>query len=215
MVEPSYRRQGIATQLMGEILPVLLAQRIATLIFSVPSETSTDWMLERGAIFIRREYQMQRQGIERALITNEAISVRLATATDEPILYAIDNACFPEEQSAYLFRFSELLQDPSYKIFIVEKNKTPIGKAHLHIEAEGARLTDIAVLPHYQGRGYGSAMLAYCVNYSLAENQSTLTLDVEIKNQQALKLYDRLGFLVTNACDFWSIPIEVLRSAKH
>lgn len=215
MVEPSYRRQGIATQLLNVILPVLCGQKITELIFSAPADQDMTWFGARGANFIRREYQMQRKGGEQVSVVNQSLIIRLATLADEPVLCSMDKISFPLEISQHSARFAELLQDQNYKIFIAEMNQTAIGKAHLHFELEDVRLSDIAILPQYQKQGFGSTLLAFAINYALDQNYSTLILDVETTNQQAIKLYSRLGFLITNVCDYWSIPVEVLRLTKH
>lgn len=215
MVAPSSRRQGLATQLINEILPLLLLQRIKTLIVSTPSRMNNHHLLAQGFHYQGSEYQMQRLQQSTIPVANPLLKVRLATDADLEILCAIDNTCFPKKSPNMPSHFYDRLHDVSYQLLLAEINGIPIGKAHLHFQAGKTRLTDLAILPEHQGCGLGGALLAYCINYSLAHHPATMILHVESSNEKALKLYKQVGFIVENAYDFWSIPIEVLRSAKH
>lgn len=215
MVTPGFRRQHIATEMMQEILPLIQAENIHSLIFSRPHDLKNDWILAKGYQYLHSEYQMHHQQLHPISIENSSIVVRFAKATDVPLICAIDHACFPTPQPDLALHIQNLLYDPNYRILIAEFNGIIVGKAHLDLQMEGTRLSDIAILPPFQGRGLGSQLLAHCINYSLAVNQPKLHLGVEAKNQHALKIYIKLGFMINNAYDFWSIPIEVLRFAKH
>lgn len=215
MVKPDYRKRGLARHMINDILPLIRSEKIDNLIFSTPHETNKKWLLAKGFRYQRCEYQMQRQDAHAPLIPESSLTIRAATSDDLAILCALDKACFAVHQPDTLLHFHNLLYDPNYRIFVSELDGVVIGKAHLDMQRDNTRLTDIAVLPDFQGRGFGSKMIAYCINYSLAENQSKITLNVETNNQQALKIYTGLGFVIENAYDFWTIPIQVLRFAKH
>lgn len=215
MVRPDFRRQNIATQMVHDILPLIRSEEIKTLIFSSPHDVNNEALSVREFHYQHCEYLMQRHRDQPAEISNHSLVVRPATINDLAFLCAVDNICFTIHQPDTPIHFQKLLYDPNYRLFVSELNGEPIGKAHLDLQPENTRITDIAILPPYQGQGFGSAMLAHCINYSLANHQPNLILNVETKNQQALKIYTRLGFVINNAYDFWSIPIEVLRFAKH
>jgi len=215
MVRPDFRRQGIARFLINEILPLIRNEGIKNLIFSAPHDANNDWLLAEGFQYLHCEYQMRRQENNAVEIAKKSLLIRLAEVADVPALCAMDSTCFTTPQLDAPTHFQSLLYDPNYKVFIAEVDGVPIGKAHLDLQPDSARVTDIAVLPSFQGQGIGSSLLAHCINHSLAANQPNLSLNVETNNQKALKIYTRLGFVVCNAHDFWTIPIEVLRFAKH
>ena len=209
MVAPAFRRLGIATRLIKDTLPFIYDHPIKTLLFSMPNGINDHWLSQRGFCYQNSEFQMQRLGHEPLITTNKSLIVRPATPSDIPDLCAIDSVCFPTQQPDMAIRFYTLLQDPGYKLFIALLAGEPIGKVHLSWQQNNTRLTDIAILPQFQGCGFGSEMLINCINYCLAENNSNLSLDVETNNQDALRLYTRLGFIINNAYDFWTIPIDI------
>ena len=211
MVAPASRRQGIATLMLKDVLPLLYKQQVKKIIFSTPKDPNNDWLRSHGFCYKCSEYQMQSRQAEPIKITNKSLTIRPATEADIPSLYAIDNICFFEEHPMMTMHFHNLLQNPNYKLFVAVQEGEIIGKAHVHIQEDNARLTDIAILPHMQGRGFGSTLLAHCINHCLSAHQSNIILDVETNNKRALSLYTRLGFVTSNAYDFWTIPIDALQ----
>ena len=210
MVSPSFRRKGVATQMLQEILPLIHDQQMKTLIFSTPNDLHGAWLSKHGFCYKTSEYQMQRLQSEPINIVNDAIIMHLATLADLSALCAIEAACFPSQPSNISERMQHLLMDPNYKIFVAQKGGESIGKTHLYWQPDNVRLTDIAILPAHQRCGFGSAMIAHCVRYCLEAHRHNINLDVETTNQPALKLYIQLGFVINNAYDFWTIPLEAM-----
>lgn len=208
MVHPSFRRHSIAKQLLQHIRPLLQEQQMQTLLFSTPNDSLKDWLNAKGFTYENSEYQMQRLSPEPIALVSQALSVHSATPADLSALCAIDEACFSSHAAYVSERMQYILGDSNYKILIAKKGGESIGKVHLNWHPDKVRLTDIGILPKDQRRGFGSEMLAHCINYCLSENQKNLYLDVESSNQHALKLYLRLGFIVSNAYDFWSISYD-------
>lgn len=210
MVAPSHRRQGIASTMLREIAAIIKAQDVDMLAFSAPQGLNNQWLPVLGFQYLGSEYQMRRHQTKPLDITNKSLTVRLATPTDIPTLCAIDSVCFPQQRADMPARFNALLNDASYSIFIVNQDGVPVGKAHLSWQDVNVRLTDIAIIPRAQGRGFGSALIAHCINHSIVANKHDVILEVETTNQNALNLYTRLGFAISNAHDYWTIPANWL-----
>ncbi|KTD24278.1 MULTISPECIES: GNAT family N-acetyltransferase [Legionella] len=212
IVAPSHRRQGIAKQLLRTIMPLLVAKQMNNLIFSTPEAVNDEWLSRFGFIYHHSEYQMQRQSFEPILITKQILTVRKATEKDIPLLCHIDELCFPEEEDNMPVRFNTLLEENNYTILLAFRQGRAVAKAHIRWQEDSAILSDIAVLPKYQRQGLGSELLSYCINHALSRGTTTLVLDVETSNQNALNLYTRHGFKTINATDFWTIATQALHS---
>lgn len=204
MVDPAYRRRGIARQMFHEIEAYIHPLDTQTLTFSVPHGINQDWLTSLGLSYQGSEYRMHYQPT--TMIQKKATNVRLATYEDIPLLCNIDVSCFPKQRADLEFRFQGLIDDPECEIFIIHQEGVPVGKTHLFWYTDGVRLTDIAVLPQAQRRGFASTLISHCIDHALAANKSDITLDVETDNKNALNLYVRLGFVVSNAHDYWNIP---------
>lgn len=205
MVSPEFRRKGLASQLIRTIAPLFKDESVETIVFSAPHGLNDDWFSKIGLRYQNSEYQMQRAHLQPIATANHTKTIRAANQGDTNVLCAIDSACFPNQRANTPSRFQELLNDPNQSLFLIEQDHIPIGKAHINWLEKGARITDVAILPKEQGRGLGYALLAHCINHSLAVNKPIIRLDVETKNKSALGLYTRLGFEISNATDYWYI----------
>ena len=81
---------------------------------------------------------------------------------------------------------------PGAEFQVILLGGQPIGRLYLHRRADEIRIMDIALLPEYRNRGYGTALF----NQVMAEGQRTarrVTIHVE-QFSPALRLYQRLGF---------------------
>ena len=210
LVAPAYRQKGLASHLLAMAMPIIQSQNVTKLTFSTPNITFQEAFQQRGYDFRNTEYQMRRTEPNPIIARKRDLTIRPARDTDLAILVELDSICFPTPQMHAAYRFQQILRDANYQLFVAIKNGVTIGKAHISFELGGARFTDIAVRPSYQGRGFGSTILTHCINFCVAQNKSNICLDVEAINQQALKLYTHRGFKISNAYDFWTIPIKKL-----
>lgn len=213
IVDPAHRRQGIAKQMLQSIMPLLLTKQINTVIFSTPTKVNDQWLSKLGFHYQSSEYHMQRHSYEPILIASRELTIRPATAADIPELSVIDEACFEvAKQTDMAARFNSILNDNNYIILLAFHQGKAVGKAHIRWQTDDAILSDIAILPAYQGQGWGSELLAWCINNALTYGKTKLALDVETSNHNALNLYTRHGFKTKNANDYWTISIDKLRT---
>lgn len=73
----------------------------------------------------------------------------------------------------------------------------PVGFTICHIVADEVTLMNIAVHPHYQGRGYGRLLMEDLLNFisdEAGQRQRTIFLEVREHNTNAIELYRKLGF---------------------
>jgi ribosomal protein S18 acetylase RimI-like enzyme len=65
----------------------------------------------------------------------------------------------------------------------------------------------LAVLPSSQGKGYGSALLAFCEAFAMAEGYGSVRLDAFSENAAALRFYERHGYALQGAIDLAFKPV--------
>ncbi len=210
LVAPKYRQQGIAKKLMQTIMPLLQQQQYATLICSAPAHHHA-LLAHCGCVYLHSEYYMARHELAPLLnYSMPKVSFRQAQIEDSSSLHQLDELCFPKKNGAFVEHVSFFLGKREYKILAAFYDNQLIGKAHIRWQEDSATLSDIAIVPSLQGRGFGGALISQCINVVLDAGKSALYLDVETHNKTALNLYSRLGFVVENACDFWSITTAKL-----
>lgn len=215
VVHPSFRKKGIAKTLIRTILPLIQLQNYFKLIFSTPAGVNNKLLSAYNYSYLHSEYYMERDNLNPVIEYQPSLTFRTATPADIPYLCTLDELCFPKKQGDLLARFEHILDNREYELILAFDHNHLIGKAHLRWQPQGATLSDIAVAPNKQGKGYGTALIAHCINHALSEGKPLLNLDVETHNKRALNLYTRLGFSTQNACDFWSIDLERLRLAMQ
>jgi ribosomal protein S18 acetylase RimI-like enzyme len=215
LVHPSFRRKNIAQKLLLSILPLIKEQNFSNIIFSGPSHVNNHWLPNLGFSYKHSEYYMERHDLSPLINYKNTLTFHTATIQDIPLLCILDEACFFKTQEELIPRFQHILSDRNYQILLAYENNHLIGKAHLRWQKYGATLSDIAVLPIKQGKGFGTALITHCINYALSEGKPNLSLDVETHNKKALNLYTRLGFQTQNACDYWKIELYQLEKLLH
>ena len=64
-----------------------------------------------------------------------------------------------------------------------------------------AHITQICIAKAYRGQGLGRALLQHCMAQLRRAGFSAVTLTVTESNEQAVKLYEELGFFVRHRFD--------------
>lgn len=210
-VHPAYRRQGIGHQLLQAIVPLLKKRNCKKLIFSSAPSQST-WISSLGMHKEESEYNMLRTADTPLPQQTNHLEISRATHTDIPILFTLDQACFPEHHSRSLKQFAQWLARNDYQIIIALYQQQVIGKAHIRIlRPQQVILSDIAIVPTLQKRGFGSELLQKTLHYIYTMcpvDKPQIQLSVATQNSShALSLYLKHGFQITSQCDYWSIHL--------
>lgn len=118
--------------------------------------------------------------------------IKKATIEDIKFLERVENECFPDPWNFDMLESEILSNNATYSILLFDK--TPIGYySYIHIFDE-AHILNIAILPEYQGKGYGNVMMEYLLSESLKEGLENVTLEVRKSNVKAIGLYEKYGF---------------------
>lgn len=209
MVDPAFRRRHIAKVLTSTILPVIHARALAHIICSSPKGLNNHWLPTLGFQYHNCELQMQWNNTSLPIASKYPELTILRAVHDDDItpLMALDTACFHTQHNEISPRFQQLLRDKTYTLFIMRQGQQAIGKAHLHQEIDQTQLSDIAILPEHQGKGLGQQLIAHCIHHARSTSRLPLRLDVEYTNNNALHLYQKLGFETRNTWDCWTMAI--------
>jgi GNAT superfamily N-acetyltransferase len=134
------------------------------------------------------------------------IAIREAAETDLPaILRAYEDAGIGRGMSwtaeEAREQFAKLRQYPSYRIFVAETDGAITGTYALiildNLAKRGARagvVEDVAVLPSFQGRGIGRAMMEHAREECRRAGCYKMTLSSNVAREGAHRFYDSLGF---------------------
>ncbi|EUJ25101.1 ribosomal-protein-alanine acetyltransferase [Listeria grandensis FSL F6-0971] len=121
------------------------------------------------------------------------LTFREASAADIKHLLRIERAVFTSPWSEDAFRNEFHMNDYAYYI-VAEKAGKVIGYAGIWMIIDEGHITNVAIYPDQQGRGYGEAILQELVQIAKAKQMVCLTLEVRVTNTRAQNLYKKFGF---------------------
>ena len=91
--------------------------------------------------------------------------------------------------------FERELLNPNSKYLVAKKEDEIIGFAGIWKAVDDVHITNIVVKKSFRNEGIGSIILEQLIEISkLEKNINSITLEVNIKNISAQKLYEKFGF---------------------
>jgi GNAT superfamily N-acetyltransferase len=89
--------------------------------------------------------------------------------------------------------YSSRFPDAAYDVIVVDGR--PAGRIWVGTDEEQIRLLDIALLPEFQNRGVGTALLRRLMDHAMQTGKALRHM-VFVLNNNADRFYERLGFAV-------------------
>ncbi|MGG0643172.1 GNAT family N-acetyltransferase [Sporosarcina gallistercoris] len=209
MVKPEERRNGHFSTLWMQAQQTILEKGFAKVLFNAPgtSESAKKWMSGQSCTYSFSEFHMH--WTEKELADPENIVLREATIEDKKFETALDAEAFSltlEDAKSY---YTQRLSRERERRYIIEAHGTPIGKIRVMRNPDESYLSGFAVLSECRGKGYGSQALQWVVKQEQSTG-NTIKLDVETQNDNALKLYERIGFVQKERQDYYHVPLALL-----
>jgi ribosomal protein S18 acetylase RimI-like enzyme len=135
-------------------------------------------------------------GSDVAFLTEVVLS---ATRSQGRLPPGFDELAFRERYAAWTAEHVADLDGPS-TTYVIEVDGRPAGRLRVVRTPEQLELAGIQLLPGFQSRGLGTAVITGLLREAVAAGRP-MTLSVEKDNPRALALYRRLGFAVTGEDD--------------
>jgi ribosomal protein S18 acetylase RimI-like enzyme len=206
MVDPDARRDGIATRLLQEALPICRARGFQRALLIVPrhSEAGQALAASRAAVLDQSEHALLLTGPPAAGEPDPRIGLRTATAADVPELSRLLGVAFGGSWPDPLGRASDVS-----RTFMVEREGVSVGTIRVTRERdEFGRVYGFAVDPAWQGQGIGRDVLRRACVDLRAQGVQRIGLEVEVENDHALGLYLSLGFTQETTEDYYALPLS-------
>lgn len=125
---------------------------------------------------------------------DHTITIRLMEERDLDAIMEVERQCFTLPWSREAF-YNELHQNRFAHYLILEEDNKVIGYCGAWLVVDEAHITNIAVLPAYQGRGLGKVLLSSMIKECMLQAIKRMTLEVRESNLVAQSLYKKLGFV--------------------
>ncbi|MEV7660827.1 ribosomal protein S18-alanine N-acetyltransferase [Paenarthrobacter sp. NPDC089316] len=122
------------------------------------------------------------------------VSLRDMTEADIMAVEALERRLFPVDAWPLQMFIDELAQPETRRYVVAEADGGIVGYAGLMCIEPIADVQTIAVVPEFEGKGIGSAMLTELIDEARRRRAADVLLEVRADNPRAQQLYLRFGF---------------------
>ncbi|GAA1279550.1 hypothetical protein GCM10009589_38610 [Arthrobacter pascens] len=122
------------------------------------------------------------------------VSVRDMVAADIAAVHELEVRLFPVDAWPLEMFVSELEQPETRRYLVAEARGGIVGYAGVMCIEPVADVQTIAVVPEYEGRGIGTALLTELISEARRRGAADVLLEVRADNPRAQQLYRRFGF---------------------
>jgi len=199
-VHPDCRNQGVGTKLYDQAMHYMKEKNIKIVESYVKKrlKDSLSFAKKRGFNSVLYAWQMDLdvgKGKQNLMFPQDAALVfRQATLKDNHTYASIINHTFGDTLDQNVL--SEMLKDPSIRVYMLEKEGQVIGSATVQLRTNLSLgyIYDVAITDQYRGQGFGTYLLGKCIEELYTFGIATASLTVTGQNKRALGLYHKLGF---------------------
>lgn len=131
--------------------------------------------------------------------------VRRCEQEDLPSVIEINMSTLPEHYSDYFFE--SILKELPESFLIAELAGKVVGYTMCKLEfgfsnfrklgfVKKGHVVSVAVLDEHRGKGLGKALMQEATSGLIAKKADEIYLEVRVSNESAVKMYERLGFVI-------------------
>ena len=159
-------------------------------------ERNLGFYLSEGFQTIDEIVRYQKQGTATPYF-EQPWAVRPLEQRDRAQLLALDHAAFPWLWWNSDEEFTWYLGLPGVECHVVAADGLVVGYAGFTISGRQGHLDRLAVLPRYQGRGIGRALVLHTLSRMAERWVERVALTTQVSNHRSAQLYSALGFVRT------------------
>ena len=123
-------------------------------------------------------------------------NLRQAQSSDFQALTQLDQRAFRGLWANSSKELMQAFQKASF-LTLIESGGKPIGYQISTFSAWGIHLSRLAVEPHWQGSGIGTALVTDLLHQAQRKGHLSVTVNTQEDNLRSIRLYQRLGFHTT------------------
>ncbi|MCH7740763.1 MAG: GNAT family N-acetyltransferase [Chloroflexi bacterium] len=201
MVHPGHRRGGIGRALIEAVRADCRERGRTGFLFACDEagSASRPFASAIGADYRMSEHLLELDVDRRPASPGGPLSIREATLDDVDDVVRIGMRGFGEGEDQTEFRRRRTrgwLEEPLRVVYVAEFEGRAVGTATLYLvpDSSDGFINGLAVLPQYQGRGFGRQILSDAVDGLISRGRESVKIEVQTDNEGALGLYESAGF---------------------
>ncbi|RWS44293.1 GNAT family N-acetyltransferase [Bacillus mycoides] len=206
-VHPNYRKQHIGTTLLQTAMKEVQNREAdeALLIINGDSSTGKAFAKHMKLSYLYSEYSMEFKSNETQKTTENNIKLFVASSESLPDLIEISSKAFGDSVENTATWLQKMMNSSSHQVYSALIDNNVLGTITVTPQEHFTTLSGFAVHPSFQGKGYGKAILSYMTHTLFTNGATTIELQVETKNKNALKLYTQCGFEIMTKYDYYGL----------
>jgi ribosomal protein S18 acetylase RimI-like enzyme len=206
MVKPCERRKGHFHRLFQQGMETAKQNGYKKILLNAPagSNSAKAFLIKQGADYAFSEHQMEWQ--ERSLEEVDGFILRPAKADDYDMRVRLSVTGFGVDEEDAQAMESRVNGDKDTDMLMIDVNEETVGKIRVSREDGQAWIYGFSILPEQQGRGIGGKVLRRVVKDQSSAGHS-VHLEVQTKNERALRLYESVGFKAVHAQDYYTYQL--------
>ncbi len=208
MVDPDYRKKGIFGELMRLAVDECRRRKMNSMLLLSDrnSISGQAFIKSMGADFHHTEFEMHIRSLKNE-VPPTGIFLRKATDSDAIEVARQNVIYFNGSDEEHNMIMPETEEKRGMRIYIAEYNGNIVGKTHLQIIGDEGSIFGLGILPESRGLGLGRKLLLESIRQLYELNASSIMLQVESENSNALNLYKSCGFEETSVMDYYKLDL--------
>jgi ribosomal protein S18 acetylase RimI-like enzyme len=207
LVDPAARRRGVGRCLL-EAARAECRRRSAGLLLTVDERSASGhaFALAVGGRRSHAEHRLELRGAPADRAWTTPLDVRPAGLADAADFARIGAAAFGRaDQLDWTAAVEEGMRGRRHGYYLGCVAAGPIATARTSLDDGPVYVTALAVLPEWQGRGYGRQLLTRVVRRLVAEGRGPVRIEVATDNPNALALYRSCGFVALQSYAYFLV----------
>ncbi|WP_168188618.1 GNAT family N-acetyltransferase [Thermoflavimicrobium daqui] len=208
IVHPEFRQQKIFTQLFTLAKQKLQSKQIQRAIFLTDTRSKSGKQVLQHLHTSYREsfYHMQHQSQSFPSITIPT-SFSQAEPSDLDEWVQLEAKSFQESEEVLRYHILMFWNHSHHYHFKYSYSNKLVGKISVSGDETQAHIYGLCVDPEFQRKGIGKSLILSTLK-QLQDQYTKFTLDVEISNKRAIKLYEKCGFQIIAKHDNYELSIS-------
>lgn len=210
MIHPNYRNQGRFSRLLESAKEMTRTRDADEVLFVCPdkSDAAIHLSLKLEATYVYSEFTMEyhEKHHKKYDFNLQNMSMKKADLSETAIILKLlsDGFDVPPTDENVNSLIERNALNPGYELFLVHVDQTPVATITVCDEEESVYLSAFTVTPDQRGKGYGRAILENIVNdIKVRYPKKAIRLDVDVKNEGAIRLYENNGFRVVGGYEYY------------
>ncbi|MFL1696011.1 ribosomal protein S18-alanine N-acetyltransferase [Weissella kandleri] len=140
------------------------------------------------------------QKFEQTIVINQQhYLIAVAKQGDVADIFAVEEAAYYGVTPWPLEVFADEIARTHERLYLILRTATTnemvaYAGAVFAAGAKDAHVTNVAVLPAWQRQGLAQALLTYTMSLAVQHHYQSMTLEVQVDNCKARRLYQKIGF---------------------